>query len=320
MVHVEEFHGEIVTHLHAVAVFDDMYGELWQLRELGVALQDEILGELGGVDVWVAQFLLEIGNGTHMVHVSVHEDESADAVEFPVEVADIRNDEVDARHGLIRELDADIKDENVVFVFEHVAVLADFAQTASAATFGVLSPAVSPEFFGCADAAGMHLCGAEVCADSEFLARHAHAAVAAAFAACIAGFVVIAGTRSRALRMLCMRMRGLGMLRPRSLWLLRARTLPGVAVISAARDGITAAGVICAGDWFPFSVALTQALPAVVPWLPVRGPSPGRKPGALLLLSSFCVMRSVSLLRELIRRIGREDLVSTLGSPSRASV
>ncbi len=60
-----------------------------------------------------------------MILVSVGDQERADLGRVLPQVGDVRNDEVDAEHLLVREHEPAVDDDDVVAVLEDVHVLAD---------------------------------------------------------------------------------------------------------------------------------------------------------------------------------------------------
>ena len=63
-----------------------------------------------------------------MVFVGVGDDDAPDLVAVLHKIAEIRDDDVDAQHFVIREGHAAVDDHHVAAVFQHRHVLADLVQ------------------------------------------------------------------------------------------------------------------------------------------------------------------------------------------------
>ncbi|MBA7474994.1 hypothetical protein ES707_10357 [subsurface metagenome] len=101
-------------------------GEYPPLLELA---GDEPNGELGGVDGDI-ELGEQVGQGTDVVLVPVGDDDSSYLVPLLGEVGGIWEDQVHPQHLLVGEREAGIDDNDVVAVFHHHHVLADFGEPA----------------------------------------------------------------------------------------------------------------------------------------------------------------------------------------------
>ena len=72
----------------------------------------------------------QVGQRADMILMPVGDEDGADLVPARAQIADVGQDEVDAELLFLREADAAIDDDDVVFVFEQEHVLADLGETA----------------------------------------------------------------------------------------------------------------------------------------------------------------------------------------------
>ena len=112
----------------AVALGDDVEARVGQavFAQLG---GDEGQGQVGAVDRNVAAQLEQVGHRANVVLVAVGEDEADDVVHAILDPGEIRQDQVDAGLGLLREENATIHDQELAPVLEDVHVTADLAET-----------------------------------------------------------------------------------------------------------------------------------------------------------------------------------------------
>ena len=133
VVHMDELHGKAAeTEDRAVFLGKDLSViELVVLFELQL---DQRRRERRGVygNVQIAQ---QIGNAAYMVLVAVREDQPAYLLGIGLKVGDIRQDDVDTVHILIREAHAGINDDYIAAAFIGCHILAYFAQTAERDNF-----------------------------------------------------------------------------------------------------------------------------------------------------------------------------------------
>ena len=90
---------------------------------------DEGQGQVGAVDRNIAAQLEQVGYRANVVLVAVGEDEADDVVHAVLDPGEIRQDQVDAGLGLLREENATIHDQELAPVLEDVHVAADLAET-----------------------------------------------------------------------------------------------------------------------------------------------------------------------------------------------
>lgn len=96
------------------------------LFEFFDAVFDHADGEFEAVGWRKIEFRQDVRYGADVIEMAVGEDDAADAIEFVFEVADVGDDVVDTEHVFGWEFDADVNNDDVVFVFEDGHVFADF--------------------------------------------------------------------------------------------------------------------------------------------------------------------------------------------------
>ena len=65
-----------------------------------------------------------------MIFMTMREKNALDLILVVFEIGKIRNDQIDAKHGIVGESHAAVHDDRVIAVFKHCDVLADLVQTA----------------------------------------------------------------------------------------------------------------------------------------------------------------------------------------------
>jgi len=91
--------------------------------------RDKPLGKFGGINGYV-QLGKDIGQSASMVIVTMGDDDTANLGLFLHQVAYIGDYQVDAQHFLCGEHETGVNDDDVITVFYHHHVLADFTQSA----------------------------------------------------------------------------------------------------------------------------------------------------------------------------------------------
>ncbi len=124
---VDEFEVER-THLELVAAGDlHLGGVLAVFLALGVHKGKSQFG----TNQWnIRAQLQQVRHATDVVFMAVGEHQGVNLVETVLDVAEIRQDEIDTRLLLFREEHAAVDKQQVTVVFDHVHVAADFAQAA----------------------------------------------------------------------------------------------------------------------------------------------------------------------------------------------
>ena len=128
VVHVDELHGELARPDALARLHGDELGGLHQLVLLQLQL-DEAGGEAGAVDGHV-HLLEHVGNGAHMVLMSVGDEQAPDAGPVLDEVADVGDDAVDAVHVVPGEGHAAVHHDDLAAELVGGHVLADLVETA----------------------------------------------------------------------------------------------------------------------------------------------------------------------------------------------
>ena len=91
---------------------------------------EQAAGERRGVDGHAGELGQDVRQAADVVLVGVSDEERPDVGAVLLEIGDIRHDEVDPEHLLVREHQPAVDDDDVVAVLEDVHVLADLAHPA----------------------------------------------------------------------------------------------------------------------------------------------------------------------------------------------
>ena len=100
------------------------------MSELFLSLFYEKCTEFTGVDWWITETIHKVWNAADVIQMTVGDDECSDLVFVFLEIFYVRKDVINARSLTVAKLDAGIDNNDVVFVFNHHHVFADFFDTA----------------------------------------------------------------------------------------------------------------------------------------------------------------------------------------------